>query len=89
MRRREFLAGSAVAASVPRKASAQSGAQPRLDRVVIMTYSFDRIVKRAAHPGESTTTLDFLDTPEMFAYRHHVHNVEVATYAFCPQNLLT
>ncbi len=42
-----------------------------------MTYSFDRIVKDPAHPADPLRTLDILDTPEMFADRYHVHNVEV------------
>jgi Xylose isomerase-like TIM barrel len=77
MRRREFLIGSAMAAGMAGRGSAQSVSQAKLDRVAIMTYSFDRIVKDPAHPGDTARTLEILDTPEMFADRFHVHNVEV------------
>ena len=76
MRRRDFLIGSAMAASVAGRGRAQSPDQAKLDRIAIMTYSFDRIVKDPAHPADPLRTLDILDTPEMFADRYHVHNVE-------------
>lgn len=77
MRRRDFLTGSAIAAGAARGGWAQSLDQAKLDRIAIMTYSFDRIVKDPAHPDDPARTLDILDTPEMFADRYHVHNVEV------------
>jgi hypothetical protein len=49
---------------------------PSSRRVAIMTYSFDRIIKVAGRPAEPARTLDLFDTPEMYADRYKVHNVE-------------
>lgn len=77
MNRRDFLIGSAMAAVVVGRGRAQGPDRAKLDRVGIMTYSFDRIMKVAGRPDDAARTLEILDTPEMFADRYHVHNVEV------------
>jgi hypothetical protein len=77
MRRREFLIGSSMVAGATGLGWTQGVDQAKLDRVAIMTYGFDRIVKDPAHPGDPARTLEIPDTPEMFADRFHVHNVEV------------
>ena len=78
MKRREFLMGSAMAVGAAATRNWAQAADPgKLDRVAIMTYSFDRIVKVAGQPDNPTKTLDLFDIPEMFADRYHVHNVEV------------
>jgi hypothetical protein len=56
---------------------AQAPDRAKLERVAIMTYSFDRIVKVAGQPDNPAKTLDLFEIPEMFADRYHVHNVEV------------
>lgn len=78
MQRREFLTNSAMAVgAAATRAWAQAADRARLDRVAIMTYSFDRIVKVTGQAENPAKTLDLFDIPEMFADRYHVHNVEV------------
>jgi hypothetical protein len=77
MDRRAFLIRSAIAVGAVRKGWAQGPPRAVLDRVAIMTYSFDRIVKVPGQPENPARTLDLLDIPEMFADRYGVHNVEV------------
>jgi hypothetical protein len=69
MNRREFLIGSVAAAAAFRsgRVHAQGADRARLDRVAIMTYSFDRIIKVVGRPDDPARTLDFFDVPEMFA----------------------
>ena len=81
MNRREFLIGTVAATAVLRtgrgRLRAQTPDRAKLDRVAIMTYSFDRIVRVAGRPDDPARTLDFFDIPEMFADKYQVHNVEV------------
>ena len=79
MDRREFLIGTVAAAAAlgTRRARAQAPDRAKLDRVAIMTYSFDRIIKVAGRAEDPARTLEFFDVPEMFADRYQVHNVEV------------
>src|SRR6185503_15411466 len=55
---------------------AQTAANPKTDRIAIMAYSFERVLKRPGRPASPERTLDFFDIPEMFADRYKVHNVE-------------
>jgi hypothetical protein len=79
MNRREFLIGTVATAAVLRtgRVRGQGADRAKLDRVAIMTYSFDRIVKVAGRADDPARTLDFFDIPEMFADKYQVHNVEV------------
>lgn len=77
MNRREFLMGSAMTVAAAGRGRAQTPDRAKLDRVGIMTYSFDRIMKIAGRPDDPARTLEILETPAMFADRYHVHNVEV------------
>ena len=76
MNRREFLGGSAMAVAGLRRVRSAQPDPAKLERVGIMTYSFDRIMKIGGR-DDPARVLDILDTPEMFADRYHVHNVEV------------
>jgi hypothetical protein len=79
MNRREFLIGTVATAAALRtgRVRAQGPDRTKLDRIAIMTYSFDRIVKVAGRPEDPARTLDFFDIPGMFADKYQVHNVEV------------
>jgi hypothetical protein len=76
IKRREFLIGSAVAA---RAASAwgQTADPAKMDRVAVMSYSFDLIMKSAARPDDPQRTLDILDFPDEMAQRYGIHNLEI------------
>jgi sugar phosphate isomerase/epimerase len=74
MRRRDFLISSAV---VVGKAWGQNADKAKLDRIAIMTLSFNNVLKSAAHPEEPQRTLDILDAPQMIADRYGVHYVEL------------
>ena len=76
IKRREFLIGSAIAAGSGR-VWGQGPNQAKLDRVAIMSYSFDPVIKSAAHPDDPKRTLDILDFPDMIAERYGVHHVEM------------
>ena len=76
MRRREFLISSVMAASAVGAPGAQSPDQAKLNRIAIMTLSFNSVLKNAAHPDDPKRTLDILDAPEMIADRYGVHHVE-------------
>ena len=76
MNRREFLVQSTMAAIAASRVRAQTPDSAKLARVAIMTYSFDRIIKVEGRPAEPARTLDLFDTPEMYADRYKVHNVE-------------
>jgi hypothetical protein len=76
MNRREFLVQSTMAAIAASRVRAQAPDAAKLARVAIMTYSFDRIIKVEGRPAEPARTLDLFDTPEMYADRYKVHNVE-------------
>jgi hypothetical protein len=77
IKRREFLIGSAMAAGAPGRIWAQSRDKAKLDRVAIMTLSFNSVLKSPAHPDDPKRTLDILDTPQMIADRYGVHHVEL------------
>ena len=76
MKRREFLIGSAMAASAGR-AWADAPDKAKLDRIAVMTLAFNSLLKSPAHPDDPKRTLDILDTPDMIATRYGVHHVEV------------
>jgi sugar phosphate isomerase/epimerase len=78
MRRREFIAGGAIAASsFVRVAHAEAFSdQAKRDRLAVMTLSFNPILKHPDHPGDPARTLDILDAPKMLADRYGIHHVE-------------
>ena len=82
MDRRQFLMGSA-AAVVPASrlfALPQGGATAaaaKLERLAVMTYSFQRILKAPNAAPSPDRVLEFFDMPEMLADRYKIHNVEV------------
>jgi len=76
IKRRDFLIGSGVAASAAR-AWGQSADRAKMDRVAIMSYSFNLIVKSDAHPDDPLRTLDILDFPGVMAQRYGIHNLEI------------
>lgn len=79
MHRRDFLLSStaalAVGAAVRGRAQRADPNRAVLDRIAIMTYSFDRIIKNGS--TDENRTLDLLDIPEMYADKYKVHNIEV------------
>lgn len=79
MERREFLVTSAMAVGAASRAFAQtsSATAAKLDRIAIMTYSFQRLLKLPGQEETPARTLDFFDMPQMFADRYKVHNLEV------------
>jgi hypothetical protein len=87
MNRRDFLFGSATAASAISLARAQDTATPaKLDRISIMTNDFHSVLpeiwdrSKEVEPKE----LDMMDLPDAVADRLHLHNLEV-----CNINLLS
>ena len=76
MNRRDFLIGGAVAAGHATRPLAGAPDRAKLDRLVVMTLSFSRILKSVAHPNDPTRTLDILDVPQMLADRYGIHHVE-------------
>src|ERR1035438_25074 len=77
IRRREFLISSGLAASAA-GAWSQSADRAKMDRVAIMSYSFNLIVKSDAHPDDPRRTLDILDFPDIMAQRYHLPHYVVA-----------
>ena len=78
MQRREFLITSAMAlGSAARPLSWMQPPQSKTDRLAIMVYSFQRVLKLPARPSSPERTLEVSDVPEMFADRYKVHNVEM------------
>jgi len=78
MQRREFLITSAMAlGSAARPLGWMQPPQSKTDRLAIMVYSFQRVLKLPARPSSPERTLEVLDVPEMFADRYKVHNVEM------------
>jgi len=75
MKRRDFLITSAAAIAAAKSAWAQSGA--KLDRVALMAYSFQSVLKVPGRPAGPTRTVDVNDIGQMFADRYKVHNVEM------------
>ncbi len=76
IKRREFLIGSAVAAGAAR-AWGSTADRSKMDRVAVMSYSFDLIMKSAAGPDDPQRTLDLLDFPDEMAQRYGIHNLEI------------
>lgn len=76
IKRREFLIGSAVAAGAV-KAWGRTAYRAKMDRVAVMSYSFDLIMKSAARPDDPRRTLDILDFPDEMAQRYGIHNLEI------------
>src|SRR5438552_2550979 len=76
MRRREFVIGS-IAAGLASRAFGQGTSGPKADRIAIMAYSFQSVLKLPGRPPTPARTLEFFDVPDMFADRFKVHNVEV------------
>jgi hypothetical protein len=86
LKRRDFLIGSAAAASLAALGTAQDTAlMAKLDRVGAMSGNFEGPIKEVRDwsqpvaPGE----LDIMDFPAMLADRYHIHNVEVQQIHFC------
>src|SRR5258708_21420242 len=80
MRRRDFLAGSALAACAGLRAQER---ETKLARICVSSWSFHTLFpggNKKAPPIPKP--LDLLEFPEMIADRYHVHNVEVVAPAF-------
>lgn len=81
MKRRDFLITSAIAVTAAGRGLAQTPAgavtTAKLNRLAIMTYSFQRMLKLPGAPEGPARVLEFFDMPEMFADRYKVHNLEV------------
>ena len=77
MKRREFLIGSALAAGAGTMLRRSVPDQAKLDRMVVMSLSFGRMLKSPAHPDDPNRTLDILDLPDMVAQRWGIHHVEM------------
>ena len=58
------------------KRMADAPDRTKLDRIAVMTLSFNSILKSAAHPDDPARTLDILDAPQMIADRYGIHHVE-------------
>jgi hypothetical protein len=87
MNRRDFLIGSAAAASLVKVARAQDDAtRAKLDRIAFMTNDFDTILAEAWDRSKETApkSMDMMDLPDAAAERLHLHNLEV-----CNINLLS
>ena len=76
MKRRDFLIASAAAAAHVGRARGDAPDRTKLDRIAVMTLSFNSILKTAAHPDDPARTLDILDAPQMIADRYGIHHVE-------------
>jgi hypothetical protein len=74
--RREFLISSAAAVSAA-TAWGQPTVQARLQRIAVMSYSFDSIIQYGVHADDPGRTVDILDFPAMIAQRYGVHHVEI------------
>lgn len=81
MRRRDFVTATAIAAagvlSAPRPGSGQQARDPRLDRMAIMSLSFDRILETPHDPDNPARTLDVMDLPRMYVERYGIHGIEM------------
>ena len=74
--RRQFLIGSAAAVHAA-TAWGKPADRSKLDRLAVMSYSFDSIVKWGSHADDPGRTIDILDFPAMIAQRYGVHHVEI------------
>jgi hypothetical protein len=63
--RREFLIGSAAVSAAA--AWGQPTDRAKLDRIAVMSYSFDSIIKWGAHADDPGRTIDILDFPAIIA----------------------
>src|SRR5579883_1109719 len=87
LRRRDFLFGSAAAASAISLARAQDTAtRAKLDRISVMSNDFDTILPEIWDRSKEVAPkgLDMMDLPDAVADRLHLHNLEV-----CNINLLS
>ena len=75
MNRRDFFMGAAAAGAAT--AWGQRKDQARLERIAVMSYSFDSIVQWGVHADDPGRTIDILDFPEMIATRYGVQHVEI------------
>jgi hypothetical protein len=75
MRRRDFIVGAAIATGAAGRAWSKPD-QAKLDRLAVMTLSFNSVLKNPAHPDDPARTLDILDAPQMIADRFGIHHVE-------------
>jgi hypothetical protein len=76
IKRRDFLIGS-VAAFGSAAAWGQATDQAKLERVAVMSYGFNLIIKSDGHPNDPRRTLDILDFPDEMAGRYGIHNLEI------------
>jgi sugar phosphate isomerase/epimerase len=77
IRRRDFMIRAAVATGVARRVWGETHPnQAKLDRLAVMTLSFNKVLKNPAYPDDPARTLDILDAPQMIADRFGVHHVE-------------
>jgi sugar phosphate isomerase/epimerase len=89
MKRREFLINAAALAGAGVVAGKGWGQplvraqQSKLDRVSIMAWSFDQIIKRGDEDATNPKkTLDIMELPKMYADRYGVHNIEMQQVHF-------
>ena len=85
--RREFLIGSAAAASLVKAAQAPDAAtRAKLDRISVMSNGFGSIMPEIWDRSKEVPPkqLDMMDLPDALADRLHLHNLEV-----CNINLLS
>lgn len=78
IKRRHFLMSSALAtgALFAQDARRIESHKAQLDRIGVMTLSFDPILKNSRYPDDPKRTLDILDVPQTLADRYGVHYVE-------------
>ncbi len=84
MKRREFLAGTAVAAGsfvilgkgITAWSEVDAARRAKLERIAILSLCFNPVLKRAEHPDDANRTLDILDLPAMVVARYGVRRVE-------------
>jgi len=76
MKRRQFLIGSAVAASTS-SAWGQGPDQAKLKRISVMSLCFGSILKNATAPDDPKRTVDILDLAGMVAERYGIHCIEL------------
>ena len=84
MKRREFLAGAAVAAAgLIRPMTARAAQQARqavLDRISIMSLNFQNILKVPDTNPSPDRTLELFDFPQMLADTYGMHKIEFQHY---------
>jgi sugar phosphate isomerase/epimerase len=79
MKRRDFLIGAAAATGLAatRNGWSQGSQQSKLDRIAIMSWGFDKVLKNFDDGSNPARTVAVLDFPQMIADRYGVHNVEM------------